>query len=45
MPHPLGRSWIGDAASQPLGDTEPPLDLGQHQHAASEVNRPQSKAT
>ena len=33
MPHPPWRPWIGDAASQPLGDTEPPLDLGQHQHA------------
>jgi hypothetical protein len=33
VPHPLGRSRIGDAAGQPLGDPEPPLDLGQHQHA------------
>jgi hypothetical protein len=33
MPRPPWRPWIGDAASQPLGDAEPPLDLGQHQHA------------
>ena len=32
MPHPLGRPWIGNAAGQPLGDPEPSLDLGQHQH-------------
>jgi|GEM_PF-1775303 len=34
MPHPLGGSRIGDAASQPLGDLELALDLGQAHHAA-----------
>ncbi len=29
----LGCSCIGDAAGQPLGDPEPPLDLRQHQNA------------
>ena len=29
---PLGRARVLDAARQPLGEAEPPLDLGQHQH-------------
>jgi hypothetical protein len=29
VPHPLGRSRIGDAAGQPVGDPELALDLGQ----------------
>ena len=32
VPHPLGRPRVLDAARQPLGDAEPALDLGQHQH-------------
>jgi len=32
VPHPLGRSWIRDAAGQPFGDLELALDLGQQQH-------------
>jgi hypothetical protein len=30
--HPLRRLRIGDAASQPLGNTELALDLGQENH-------------
>ena len=33
MPHPLGGSRIGDAAGQPLGNLQLPLDLGEDQHA------------
>jgi len=33
VPHPLGRSRIGDAAGQPLGNLQLPLDLGEDQHA------------
>ena len=35
MPHMIGRPRIGNAASQPLGDLEPPLNLRQHQHDTS----------
>jgi hypothetical protein len=31
---PIRRPRVLDAARQPLGDPEPPLDLGQHQHSA-----------
>ena len=31
--HPLRRPRVLDAARQALGDAEPALDLGQHQHA------------
>jgi hypothetical protein len=31
--HPLGRSWVLDAACQAPGEPEPPLDLRQQQHA------------
>jgi len=33
VPHPLGRSRIGNAAGQSLGDLELALDLGQKHHA------------
>jgi len=33
VPHPLGRTRIGDAAGQSLGDPELALDLGQEHHA------------
>jgi len=33
VPHPLGRSRIGNAAGQPLGNLQLPLDLGEDQHA------------
>ena len=33
MAHPLGRARILDATRQPIGETEPAFDLGQHQHA------------
>jgi hypothetical protein len=31
--HPLGCARILDAARQPIGETEPALDLGEHQDA------------
>jgi hypothetical protein len=31
--HPLRRPRVLDAARQALGDGEPTLDLGQHEHA------------
>jgi len=31
---PIRRPRVLDAAGQTLGDAEPTLDLGQHQHAA-----------
>jgi hypothetical protein len=41
MLHPLGHPRVLNAAGQALGQAEPrPLDLGQHQTAASEVKRP-----
>jgi hypothetical protein len=34
VPDPLRRPRVRDAARQPLGNAEPALDLGQHQHTA-----------
>ena len=33
VPDPIRCARVGEAADQPLGELEPPLDLGQQQHA------------